>query len=125
MKVYDTNFKWKSFSATDTNHCLVNYSLREQRTLFPVRMVTVENPFDFNNDTWIDEEDIQLFLPSFGSRQGDPEFSKKYDIHPTVNEEGLRGDGKIDFLDLYYLVSEMKQQDALMKEIQRSWDSFE
>jgi len=119
LKVYDTNFKWKSFSATDTNHCLVNYALREQRTLFPVRMVTIENPMDFNEDTWINEEDIQLFLPYFGSIQGDTQFSKQYDVYPPVNEEGLRGDGKIDFLDLYYLVCEVKQQDSLAKEFLR------
>ncbi|MDD4614870.1 MAG: hypothetical protein PHI40_05640, partial [Caldisericia bacterium] len=118
LKVYDMNFKWKSFSATDKNQCLVNYALREQRTLFPVRMVTVDNPRDFNQDTWINEEDIQLFLPAFGYNQSDSQFSKKYDIYPPVNEKGLRGDGIIDIQDLYYLVCEVKQQTALEQEIE-------
>ncbi len=119
LKVYDMNFKWKTFSPTDSNHCLVKYQLREQRSLFPLRMVTVENPLDFNEDASINDEDIRLFLPFFGCCKDDSQYSKKFDIYPPPATAKTQGDGRIDLQDLHYLANAVATQAKLAQEIEQ------
>jgi hypothetical protein len=113
----DVNFKWKTFSAQDSEFNTIKYELREQKNCYPVRMVTIDNPLDFNDDKVINEKDIQEFLPAFGVTDKDNNYINKYDIYPQNIKEGTQGDGRIDVQDLYLLVKEISEQEALAQKI--------
>lgn len=51
---------------------------------------TYDFRFDFNLDGRVDEADLQLFLASFGSQDGDPNYSTQYDFN---------NDGAVDSTD--------------------------
>ena len=118
LLAYATNFKFKNFSAEDSEFNSVKYELNQQQTYHPVRMVTTDNPLDFNSDTNIDEKDIQEFLPAFGVTDKDSNYINKYDIYPQNIKEGTQGDGIINVLDLYHLVKAVSEQEKLAKMIQ-------
>jgi hypothetical protein len=84
-------------------------------------MVTTNNPLDFNNDTWINEEDIQEFLPKYGYLDTDPEYLEIFDIYPPSRvidgEDKEKGDGRIDVQDLYLLVRTVSEQEELAEKI--------
>jgi hypothetical protein len=104
----NVNFKFSEFNAYDSSHFEIKHKLREQKAYFPVRMCTIENPSDFNHDTWVDEKDVNLMVKHFGLKFEDEDFEAAYD---------LVKDDRIDILDLVTLLGEVNQQNVLLKEI--------
>jgi hypothetical protein len=105
------NFKFREFYAYDSNHNLIKYDLRDQKTCFPVRMCTIPNPSDFNGDTNLNSKDLALMFERFGTRKGDILYDPKFNVDDT----GVKD--RIDLLDVLKLNQEISEQEKLQKEI--------
>ena len=108
-RIYNSiNFKMREFSALDSKNNLIKYQLREQKNCFPVRMCTIENPFDLKKNANIGKEDLDLLLTVFGSREGDKDWKAEYDVY----KEGI-SQGRIDIADVVAMIKAIQEQDKL------------
>ncbi len=110
--VNSVNFKMREFSARDSQNNLIKYQLREQKNYFPVRMCTIENPFDLKKNANIDKEDLDLLLTVFGSQEGDKDWNAEYDVY----KEGVSS-CRIDIADVTAIIKEIHEQDNLREAI--------
>ncbi|HRS22959.1 MAG TPA: hypothetical protein P5562_02285 [Candidatus Woesebacteria bacterium] len=110
--INSVNFKMRNFYANDSQNNSLKYQLREQKNYFPVRMCTIENPFDLKKNANIDKEDLDLLLTVFGSREGDKDWQPEYDVY----KEGV-SQGRIDIADVTAIIKEIKEQDKLREAI--------
>ncbi len=108
----DVPFKMKNFYARDSQKNLIKYQLREQKNCFPVRMCTIENPFDLKKNANIGKEDLDLLLTVFGSQEGDKDWKAEYDVY----KEGV-SQGRIDIADVTAIIKEIHEQDKLREAI--------
>jgi len=102
----------KLFNASDSEGNLIKYDIREQKNYFPVRMCTIKNPYDFNNDALVNSKDVNDLIKHFGTRERDKDYNKKYD----VNQKG-NSNKRIDLLDLLDVMNESDKQEKLKKVI--------
>ena len=105
-----SSFKVKLFSAYNSQNEMVCFDLQDIRQYYPNMLLIRENPLDFSKDTWIDEDDLFLFLPHFGAKIGDREYDEDFDIVKKTEQ-------KIDFEDFCALLSAIKTQYMLWKKL--------
>jgi hypothetical protein len=120
-RVYHNSFSFqaKNLEVLDSNGNIPYFYLNNPKIYHHNQIATETNPLDFNKDTWINEADIQEFLPNFGYLDTDPQYSENYDIYPPSRvvdgEYKEKGDGRIDVQDLAHLINTVREQYRLGK----------
>jgi len=105
-----SSFKVKTFSAYNRRNEVIWFDIGDIRQYYPSMLLIQENPFDFSKDTWVNEDDMFLFIPYFGLREGDMDYNERFDI---VKKE----EHNIDFEDFCALLSSIKEQYFIWKKL--------
>ena len=105
-----SSFKVKTFSAYNRRNEVIWFDIGDIRQYYPNMLLIQENPFDFSKDTWVNEDDMFLFIPYFGLQEGDKDYNERFDI---VKKE----EHSIDFEDFCALLSSIKEQYLIWKKL--------
>jgi hypothetical protein len=108
----------KNIIITNDKGNLVYFDGNSIQDYFDNQLLISINPFDLNGDTWVDQKDMEQFIPNFGKTAKDNNFDKIYDIFPPApsdlpEDKIKQGDGRIDLLDFLVLQQEIERQDKL------------
>jgi len=113
------NFQAKNLEVLDSQGNIPYFYLNNPKIFHHNQLPVSTNPLDFNKDTWVNEADIQEFLPNFGYLDTDPQYLEQYDIYPPSKvvdgEYKEKGDGRIDVQDLAHLINTVREQYRLGK----------
>jgi len=106
-----SNFKIKSFFAYNTLNNVVYFDLNDIRQYYPNMLLIMPNPLDFNEDSWIDDTDLQIMVPHFGFQDGEKDYDPKFDLNQSDQKK------RIDILDVVSMISEVNHQTSLQKSV--------
>jgi hypothetical protein len=107
-----SSYKIENFTALNSKKESIYYDINDIKQYYPVVLFVDVHPLDLNNDTLINNKDLDLLLERFGTRKGD----KLYDPKFNVDDTGFSKD-RVDILDVIKLNKEVYEQEKLQKEV--------
>ncbi len=117
-------FSVKNIIITDSKGNLIYLDGNNIQDHFTNQLVVDINPLDLNEDTWVNQEDMDELLDNFGTIKKDKNFEEKYDIYPpspsrALEDKEKHGDGRIDILDIVTLQKEINRQNELLEIVKK------
>ncbi|MCK5848291.1 MAG: hypothetical protein KAH01_03750 [Caldisericia bacterium] len=103
------SFQVKNFEALNSDYNSVFYCVNDIVRRYPVRLIIDNNQYDFDNDSWINNFDLDLLVEHFGTSKNDTLYNDKYNICNT----GFSKD-RVDIEDLLVILSEIKKQEYFL-----------
>lgn len=104
-----SSYKIKDFQALNSNKESIFYDVNDIKRFFPVQLVIHENPLDFNKDTQVDDQDLNLLVASFGTQRGDKKFQPRFNIDITGFSKN-----RIDIGDVLKMIQAVNDQKRLL-----------